>query len=248
MHIPTWLPHLIDTWGYLAVALAIGIESMGIPFPGETTLVLAAVYTGSSHNGHLNVVGVIAAAATGAILGDNLGFLIGLKGGYPLLRWLSNRWNIHPRHLEQGQAFYRSHGSKTVFFGRFVAVLRAWAAFLAGLNRMPWHTFLLWNAAGGILWAIIYGTLGHVLGHNLTLLWNVLHAMGIAGVVGCALVIVAALIWWQMRGSQRAYSWLRTGVAREAADEEREHMTAPAEEPPTSTDATEAEHPAGRGS
>src|SRR5580765_691206 len=59
MHIPTWLPHLIDTWGYLAVALAIGIESMGIPFPGETTLVLAAVYTGSSHNGHLNVVGVI---------------------------------------------------------------------------------------------------------------------------------------------------------------------------------------------
>src|SRR5579863_10537106 len=125
-----WLVVAIERYGYVAVLLAIAIESTGIPFPGETTLIIAAVYAGTG--GQLSIVGVIVAAAAGAILGDNLGYTVGLKGGYPLLRRFGRVLHLNERHLAYAEAFFRRHGDKTVFFGRFFAVLRAWAAFLAG--------------------------------------------------------------------------------------------------------------------
>ena len=184
MHISAHdLAHLLSVYGYWAVLVAVGIESTGIPFPGETTLLVAAVYAGNTHR--LNIVGVIAAAAAGAILGDNLGFWVGREGGFRLLRRYGPYIRLDERKLKLGQYLFHQHGAKVVFFGRFVAVLRTWAAFLAGTNRMPWSRFLPFNAAGGIVWATIYGVGGYALGKNVTRL---------AGPVGIAVAVIAALI------------------------------------------------------
>ena len=143
------LLHLLATYGYWAVLVFIAIESMGIPFPGETMLLVAAIYAGTTH--HLSILLVIVAAASGAILGDNLGFMIGRVGGYRLLRRYGRFIRLDERKLKLGQYLFMKHGGKVVFFGRFVAVLRAWAAFLAGTNRMPWASFLLFKALGALL-------------------------------------------------------------------------------------------------
>src|SRR5438445_3918072 len=158
------LTHLLTTYGYWAVLIFVAIESTGIPFPGETMLLVAAIYAGTTHR--LSILLVIVAAACGAILGDNLGFIIGRTGGYRLLRRYGRYIRLDERKLKLGQYLFMKHGGKVVFFGRFVAVLRAWAAFLAGVNRMPWPDFLFFNAAGGITWATIYGLGAYYLGDN----------------------------------------------------------------------------------
>src|SRR6266853_2280595 len=151
------LTHLLTTYGYWAVLLFVAIESIGIPFPGETMLLVAAIYAGMTHL--LSIPLVIVAAASGAILGDNLGFWIGREGGYHLLRRYGRFVRLDQRKLKLGLYLFLKHGGKVVFFGRFVTVLRAWAAFLAGTNRMRWPRFLLFNAAGAIVWATLYGRL-----------------------------------------------------------------------------------------
>jgi membrane protein DedA with SNARE-associated domain len=184
------LTHLLATYGYWVVLLFVAIESTGIPFPGETILLVAAIYAGATHHAsgapHLAIVLVIVAAATGAIVGDNLGFWLGREGGYRLLRRYGHLLRLDERKLKLGQYLFLKHGGKVVFFGRFVAVLRAWAAFLAGTNRMPWPRFLVFNAAGAVVWATLYGVGGYVLGNNI-------HRF--AGPVGFALVVVAALVF-----------------------------------------------------
>ena len=159
------LLHLLATYGYWAVLVFVAIESIGIPFPGETMLLIAAIYAGTTHR--LSIPLVIVAAASGAILGDNIGFWIGREGGYRLLRRYGRYIRLDERKLKLGQYLFRKHGGKVVFFGRFVAVLRALAAFLAGTNRLSWQRFLLFNALGGIVWATLYGMGGYLLGKNI---------------------------------------------------------------------------------
>jgi membrane protein DedA with SNARE-associated domain len=197
VEIPAWLDLAIQTFGYWMVFAAIGIESMGIPFPGETTLLAGAVYAGAT--GNLNIVVVIIAAATGAIVGDNLGYLIGRHGGYRLLGRVARYIHLDQSHLDAAQQYFAQHGDKTVFLGRFIAVLRAWAAFLAGVNQMPRRPFMFWNALGGITWAIIYGTLGFVLGNNLPLLGRVVHAIGIVGTIIAIVFVLALIVIWRRR-------------------------------------------------
>lgn len=150
--------HLLTNFGYLAVFAMIGIESLGIPAPGETMLVTASVYAGATHN--LDIAGVIAAATAGAIIGDNIGYGIGRVGGYPLLLKFGHRVRVKESHLKVARYVFDRHGEKVVFFGRFVALLRTYAAFLAGVGQMKWSRFLIANAAGGIVWALIFGLLG----------------------------------------------------------------------------------------
>jgi membrane protein DedA with SNARE-associated domain len=185
------ITHILSTWGYLAVFAAVAIESSGLPFPGETMLVTGAVYAGS---GHLSIAGVILAAALGAIVGDNAGYLAGRYGGRRLVERYGKYIRIRPHHLRRAEGFFERYGDRTVFFGRFIAVLRAWAAFLAGVNRMPWPKFLVFNAAGGILWAVLYGTLGFELGHNLPLLHRVERVLGVGGIALAVVVVLALLI------------------------------------------------------
>ncbi len=146
--------HLIVTYGYFAVALLVGAESLGVPLPGETILILAAIYAGHTH--HLNVWLIFLVATAAAIIGDNIGFWIGDKGGYRLVHRYGHYVRIDQAKMKVGRYVFDRHGGKVVFFGRFVSVLRTYAAFLAGTNRMPWHKFLAYNATGGIIWAAIY--------------------------------------------------------------------------------------------
>ena len=159
------LTNLLATYGYLAVFLFVGIESIGIPFPGDTMLVTAAIYAGTTHR--LSIIAVIAAAAAGAIIGDNIGYAIGRAGGYRLLRRHGKYIRLEEPRLKLGQYLFRKHGPKVVFFGRFVSILRTFAAFLAGVNLMHWRRFLAYNAAGGIVWATIYGLGAYLLGSKL---------------------------------------------------------------------------------
>jgi membrane protein DedA with SNARE-associated domain len=159
------LPGLVARHGYLVVAFAIGLESMGIPLPGETLLVAAAIYAGSTHQ--LHILLLIVSAIAGAIAGDNLGFIIGRRFGYPLLRRYGHLVRIDTARIKLGQLLFRHHGGKVVFIGRFVAVLRALAALLAGVNGMPWRKFLAFNVAGAIVWAGGYGTTAYLFGREI---------------------------------------------------------------------------------
>jgi len=181
---------LLVTYGYWAVLVFVAVESMGVPFPGETMLLAAAIYAGTTH--HLQLPLVIAAAAVGAILGDNVGYLAGREGGYRLLRRYGRYIRLDERKLKLGQYLFALHGGKVVFFGRFVAVLRIWAAFLAGTYRLPWRRFLLYNAAGGVVWATIFGLGGYLLGDSVHRLGG---PIGIAGVALAVLAAGAALVF-----------------------------------------------------
>ena len=193
----TDLQHFLMTYGYWAVFVFVAIESIGIPFPGETMLLVAAIDAGSTHQ--LSIVLVILAATCGAILGDNLGFWIGREGGYRLLRRYGRYIGFNERRVKLGLYLFRTQGGKIVFFGRFVAVLRAWAAFLAGVNRMQWSRFLLFNALGGVIWATLYGLGGYFLGEEIHRLTG---PVGIVTIVLAVLIIIASLIFVRRQEKQ----------------------------------------------
>lgn len=181
---------LLAGYGYLAVFLFVGIESIGIPLPGETMLVTASIYAGTT--GRLSIFWVIVASSAGAILGDNIGYVIGRTGGYRLVRRYGPYIHLEEKRLKLGQYLFRRHGGKVVFFGRFFSVLRVFAAFLAGVNMMPWRRFLFFNAAGGIIWSTLYGLAAYVLGNQLVRLSTPVNI--VLGVVG-AVIVVAAFIF-----------------------------------------------------
>src|SRR3982750_489747 len=149
------LPRLIETYGYGLVALVIALESMGLPLPGEATLITASLYAGATQRLSLSLI--IMAAVTGAVVGHNLGFWLGDKIGSRLLIRYGQYLRLTPGKIKLGQYLFRRHGGKVVFLGRFVAVLRALAAVMAGVNRMPWSRFFVFNVAGGVLWAGLFG-------------------------------------------------------------------------------------------
>ena len=175
--------HLVSTYGYWAVFLFVGIESLGIPLPGETALIVAGTFAGKNH--HLNPWGIFAVASAGAIIGDNIGYWVGDKGGFRLLKKYGHYIRLDEPKLKVGRYVFDRHGGKVVFFGRFVSVLRTYAAFLAGTNRMHYRRFLVFNAAGGILWSAIYTFAAYLLGT--TLQKN-------SGTINLVLGVVAAVV------------------------------------------------------
>jgi len=183
------LDSLLATYGYLAVFVFVGVESIGIPVPGETMLVTAAIYAGTT--GRLSIFWVIVASSAGAIVGDNIGYVIGRTGGYRLVKRYGRYIRLEENRLRLGQYLFDKHGSKVVFFGRFVSVLRIFAAFLAGVNQMHWRRFLIFNAAGGIIWSTIYGIAAFLLGKQLLQLsGRVDFALAVVGVAVIIVVIV----------------------------------------------------------
>ena len=164
---------------------------MGLPLPGETILVLAAIYAATEPS--FNVGVVIAVAAFGAIVGDNAGYWLGLRYGYALLLRYGARIGMFEARIKLGQYLFLKHGAKFVFLGRFVALLRMLAAFLAGVNRMPWRAFLIANAGGGIIWAAVFGIGGYVFGKLLLELHDALgpivFALALAAFFGCGYLI-----------------------------------------------------------
>ena len=170
--------------GYSVVFALIAVETMGIPVPGETALIAAALL---AHDGQMDVVTLVALASAAAIIGDNVGFAIGRKGGRKLFerpgRFHKHRLAV----LEHGEPFFARHGPKAVFLGRWVSGLRIASAWLAGMNKMRWPTFLFWNALGGIAWATCFGLLGYLGGEAAA------HVVARIG-VGAAIAIAVGLV------------------------------------------------------
>jgi membrane protein DedA with SNARE-associated domain len=191
-----WLAAVVDTHGYAIVGGLVMLESMGLPLPGESILLIAAAYAAY---GRLSLIGVIAAAAAGAIVGDTIGYWIGRRGGRALLERVGRRAPWYRRRLARAEQFFDRHGGKTVFLGRFVAFLRMFAGPLAGVAGMRYGSFLAYNALGGICWAVLMGLVGYTFGSELPRLQQWAHRIGIAAV--CALVIV--LIVWRCRKAAR---------------------------------------------
>jgi len=214
--------HTIDAWlesyGYLVVFLLVMIESIGVPVPGETALIGAALYAGSTHK--LEIGWVIAAAIAGAIIGDNIGFSIGRYGGARVLLRYGHRIGLHEDRLKIGVWLFRRHGGKVVFWGRFVSVLRTWAAFLAGTNKMAWPRFLVFNAAGAIVWATLFGVTYYVFGSAVQRLSTTIDIA--FGVVGAALVI-ASIVWTKRKEDEllaRAERELGGSLAQELGEDD----------------------------
>jgi membrane protein DedA with SNARE-associated domain len=192
LHVPTNL-------GYVALAGLVGFETMGLPLPGETALIAAGIL---ASEGHLEIELVILVAAGAAIVGDNAGFWIGRRGGRKLLELPGPLARHRARVLERGEEIFRRHGGKTVFFGRWFSGLRIASAWLAGVNRMPWVQFLVYNALGGIAWAVSVGLLSYWAGHSAD---DVLKVVGVGG-LGVALVVLGAFVLWRWRRARAASS------------------------------------------
>ncbi|GJE28573.1 DedA family protein [Methylobacterium organophilum] len=179
---------LIAHYGYFAIFGIIALESAGVPLPGETILLTSAVYAGST--GNLNIVLVVSAAAAAAILGDNLGYWVGRRWGMPLLLRHGHLIALDHGRLKLGQYLFREHGGKIVFFGRFTAMLRAYAAVLAGVNKLDARRFMLFNGLGGVAWASIMGFGAYFCGRSIE------HIVGPVGLALLAFVVFGGLALW----------------------------------------------------
>jgi membrane protein DedA with SNARE-associated domain len=175
--------------GYAAVFALIAIETMGIPVPGETALIAGALL---AQKGDIQFVPLVALAAAAAIIGDNIGFAIGRKGGRRLLMRPGPFHAQRLRVIEIGEPFFERHGPKAVFLGRWVSGLRIASAWLAGINGMSWRVFLPWNALGGILWAATVGFVVYALGRAAE---NVITIVGpVAGGIAAAGLVIALVV------------------------------------------------------
>ena len=199
---------LFQLFGYPLVALGIGLESMGIPAPGETILLIAAAAAATTATG--NIVWVILAAATGAIVGDNIAFMVGQRYGRSLLTRIPF---IDEQKLTHSEAFFHKHGTKTIIIARFIPIVRSVVAYIAGINKMRHRTFTAYNLVGGILWATVIGSLGFVFGKNLKLVELWLRRVG--GVWVAIMLVGGVLIWVNQRWhpSEHHFRLGRVGTA-----------------------------------
>ena len=204
---PIWIQELIQSYGLWVVFAVVMFESIGVPMPGETVLLTAALYAGSTHR--LDIFSVLSVAAAAAIIGDNIGYLIGRSIGLPLIVRYGKYVRLDEGRLKIGQYLFLRHGGKIVFFGRFVALLRTFAALLAGANRMPWPRFLLMNALGGLVWATLFGGAAYLFGEKIKLV------AGPAGllILACAIVLVAAGIAFLRRHERELEAQARAALS-----------------------------------
>jgi len=174
--------------GYPLLFLVVMTESSGVPVPGETGLIAAGVL---ASKGSVQIELVIPIAAAAAIVGDNIGYVIGRRGG----RWLLERpGRYHSQRLkalENGESFFERHGPKAVFFGRFLLGLRVWASWLAGATHMHWRSFVFWNACGGICWATAIGLLAYFVGHAAG---NAIQVFGLFGLAAAVVAVAGAFV------------------------------------------------------
>ncbi|GHO77441.1 hypothetical protein KSD_52120 [Ktedonobacter sp. SOSP1-85] len=199
------LQSLLDFLGYPAVTLLILLESAGLPLPGESMVLLASFYAATSHQLQLPLI--MLCAAIGAIIGDNIGFFIGRTGGRRFVERFGKYFFLKTSHLEHAERFFARHGAKTVFFGRFITLLRIWAAFLAGMNQMPWRTFMFYNALGGITWALLIGSLGYLGGiffqDHFDQVEQVVKLIGWGGLGAVIVLVLGTLLFLRLRRTRQ---------------------------------------------
>jgi membrane protein DedA with SNARE-associated domain len=186
--------------GLPLLGLLVGIEALGVPLPGETAVIFAGL-AASQHK--LSIVAVIVVAAGGAIIGDNIGFVIGRRGGRALLERPGRFYDERKRVLEIGDPFFARHGPKAVFLGRWITGLRVWTSWLAGASEMRWRTFLVWNALGGIAWATSVALAAYYGGNSVK---SVFSAIGLYGGIAAGVLVVLAVgyVWWRLKKRRAA--------------------------------------------
>ena len=185
---PEWIVDLFARYGYAVVFVGVFLENSGLPVPGETALLAGAAL---SHYGRLALPWVIVTAMAAAILGDNLGFLLGRRFGRGFLERHGRRVGLTAPRLAMFDRFFQRHGARTIFIARFVTGLRVFGAVLAGASDLPWPTFLFWNATGAVAWSITFGVVGYALGRS----WDTLERwMGRSGLIAFAIVAAAAVV------------------------------------------------------
>ncbi len=194
------LEDLLNTWGYGVVFAAMVLESAGLPLPGETVTLLGGYAAGS---GHLNLAGVIAAASSGAMVGDSIGYWVGRRAGWPVLLQVGRWLRQSPEQMETLRSQFLNHAGKSVLLGRFVAVLRVLAGPMAGAVGMPYGRFLLCNCTGALLWATTMVSLAWLGGRWIPfqrMVEGVLE-FGIGALVLVALIVAVPklLSWWESR-------------------------------------------------
>jgi len=182
---------IVDVLGYPSAGLGILIESAGVPFPGETLLLVAAAWAASQHHSLLLVIGF---GFLGAIIGADVGYWLGYRGGRPFVERFGSTFRIRPEHIARSELFFTRYGDAAIMAARFILGLRTWASMLAGMSHMPFWRFQLFSAIGGLAWAAIVGTAGYVLGSNLPLLESIVRAVGLGGLLIVAVIAVLVLV------------------------------------------------------
>jgi len=199
MHLFELLRGYFVEYGYWTVAVVLLLENAGIPLPGETTLLLAGGMAYSQHR--LSLWGVIIVGVIACTLGDNLGYWIGYRGGRPLLEHHRRLFHVSQQHIERGERFFLRYGSFTVFFARFVFGVRILAGPLAGVMKMPWKRFLIFNFLGAIVWVSLIACVGYFFGSR----WDwFMGEIDNFEIILAVVVLVGALIWWRRSSARYA--------------------------------------------
>jgi membrane protein DedA with SNARE-associated domain len=185
----------LEHYGYLAVATFLFFEDFGVPLPGETMLIAASIYAGT---GHLNVWAVGIVAFVAAVLGDNVGYVIGRKGGIRLVHRYGKYFLITPERLQKAHDFFEHRGGWVVTIARFVEGLRQLNGVIAGTVGMPWKRFLFFNMLGAALWVGTWTTLGYLAGNNVETI-----ARYFTLVAAATVVVAAGYITWRLRHRRR---------------------------------------------
>jgi membrane protein DedA with SNARE-associated domain len=189
--VPAWIVDLFARYGYAVVFVGVFLENAGLPVPGETALLAGAAL---ARSGSLSLPWVVATATVGAIFGDNIGFLIGRRGGRALVDRLGPKVGLTPALLAEFDRFFEKHGAKTVLIARFVTGLRVFGALLAGTSGLPWGRFLLYNATGAIAWATTFGAVGYFLAYSWETLEEWIGRSGLVLLAAVAIIAVVALL------------------------------------------------------
>jgi membrane protein DedA with SNARE-associated domain len=184
------IEHYMLLYGYWAVFFGVMLENAGIPVPGETILLIAGYFAST---GEFNIALVMLIAATGAVIGDNIGFAIGHHYGRNVLLRVGRFFFLTPKRFEHMESYFKRHGNKTILVARFITGLRVFAALLAGASKMPWRLFFIYNVAGAILWSVVITTLGYLFGQSLPLLIKWVGRSGT--IILIALVVIGIVVW-----------------------------------------------------
>lgn len=187
------MTQLLIDHGLIILFLVVAGESTGVPIPGETVLITAGVL---ASQGYYPLGEVIAVAATAAIVGDNLGYWIGRKGGRALLERTPVVKDYFERVLPPAERFFARHGPKAVFIARFIAVLRVTSAWVAGISRMHWWKFLIWNAAGGIAWAALVSVIAYEFGRAAA---DAIERYGVFAAIAIVIVLAVGFVIFRIR-------------------------------------------------
>lgn len=193
MNTLNFIMNLFNTYGYLIITLFVMVETLGIPVPGETTLVAGAIYAAINPT-KFSIYLVILFAIIGAVIGDNIGYSIGKKYGKGVINKIENILKTNKNYVQSTEKFFEKYGFKAVFWGRFVSILRMFIPTTAGIHKLEYKKFFLYNLLGGISWAILYGTVGFIFGTNIPFILKMLHDITLTTILIIVIIVIFYII------------------------------------------------------